>query len=223
MNIPKKHHYIPNFLLNNFTDSNGLLWIFQKEPPKLYRSKPKNSFLETDFYTKTEMNGSKKTCAESNLSSHESKVARILHQLIGSIHKGAPVSLSPEDYAILCKFLYILFDRNPAIINKAVQITENQIRDSIGHEPFRSSEEMSRIKRNAPAHVVNCALKDPSDLEVFKNKELTILHIKKKNKSLLIGSFPIVTMETSYRPGNGIWLPIASDIAIKFLVPIGNG
>lgn len=50
MNISRRHHYIPQFFIKNFADSDGLVYIFNKQEFRLVTKKqsPKSVFFEND-------------------------------------------------------------------------------------------------------------------------------------------------------------------------------
>ncbi len=49
-NDPKRHHYIPQFLLKNFLDDSGRFWVFDKKKGKLHQGTPRNTFVEKNLY-----------------------------------------------------------------------------------------------------------------------------------------------------------------------------
>lgn len=57
MSIPRIHHYIPQFYLNNWTDCDGQLVVYRLERPfrAPFRCAPKNVCAERDLYTNRAM------------------------------------------------------------------------------------------------------------------------------------------------------------------------
>ena len=49
-NIPRRHHYIPRMLLNNFCDDDGQLWVGDNFRKKIYKSHVNKVFVERNFY-----------------------------------------------------------------------------------------------------------------------------------------------------------------------------
>ena len=53
MNVPRKHHYVPNFYLKGFTKEgteDGRIWVTDTKLKNQWPSSPKNSASEKDFY-----------------------------------------------------------------------------------------------------------------------------------------------------------------------------
>ena len=74
----KAQHYIPNFYLKGFTDSNGDLWVYEKfKPPRA--SKAKNEGHKPDYYTHAE-HGQRDETAEDTLAEIESRAAPVLRK-----------------------------------------------------------------------------------------------------------------------------------------------
>ena len=51
---PVRQHYIPKFLMRNFVDSCGHLWVYDKKRGKLYSTNAKNVFVKNNIYTRYE-------------------------------------------------------------------------------------------------------------------------------------------------------------------------
>ena len=50
-NNPVRQHYIPEFLLRNFSDDRGHLWVYDKGQRNLYATNAKNVFVKRNIYT----------------------------------------------------------------------------------------------------------------------------------------------------------------------------
>src|SRR5579864_9305005 len=51
MNKPRKHHYVPVFYQKNFSNSKGLLWVYDRQLRTLKQLHPKSVCFEKDLYT----------------------------------------------------------------------------------------------------------------------------------------------------------------------------
>jgi hypothetical protein len=67
----RREHIVPRLLLANFTDSNGVLWVYTKDRAAR-ESIPENECVEKDFY-EFEMHGRKTNNAIENWLSRVSK------------------------------------------------------------------------------------------------------------------------------------------------------
>jgi hypothetical protein len=79
MSDPKLHHYVPQFYLERFTNSNGRFWVFDKKLNRKFCSSPKSLAAETQFYYTSELAGTKHTplFVEKQFSALESNIAQI--------------------------------------------------------------------------------------------------------------------------------------------------
>jgi hypothetical protein len=79
MSDPKLHHYVPQFYLERFTNSNGRLWVFDKKLNRKFCSSPKSLAAETKFYYSSELAGTKYTpfFVEKQFSALESNASQI--------------------------------------------------------------------------------------------------------------------------------------------------
>jgi hypothetical protein len=51
MNISRKHHYIPKFLIKNFVDDEGMIFVYHKSTDTIKKQSPKGIFYEIDRNT----------------------------------------------------------------------------------------------------------------------------------------------------------------------------
>lgn len=45
------HHFVPQFYLKRFTDSDGLIWVYDKDGDRVFSATPRNLAAEHGFYT----------------------------------------------------------------------------------------------------------------------------------------------------------------------------
>ena len=45
------HHFVPQFYLKRFTDSDGLLWVYDKDGDRIFSANPRNLASERGFYS----------------------------------------------------------------------------------------------------------------------------------------------------------------------------
>ncbi len=45
------HHFVPQFYLSRFTDSDGLLWVYDKDNDRVFSATPRNLAGERGFYS----------------------------------------------------------------------------------------------------------------------------------------------------------------------------
>lgn len=74
--MKKRHHTVPRCYLQNFTDSNGFVWVLDIKD-NIFKIKPENILVENHFYTVTLKNGEKSLFVEDTLANIESAYADI--------------------------------------------------------------------------------------------------------------------------------------------------
>ena len=128
-NNPKRHHYIPRFLLRNFLDEDGQLWIYDKGQGKIYRASPKNAFTISDLYTTYEFDHIRKNAEYEEFVDSvkkdykyevnyfaggiESKAAPVISQIIKSARSHKLPQLSSEQANDWKRFALALARRTP--------------------------------------------------------------------------------------------------------------
>ncbi len=87
----KKHHYIPQFYLREFSDPYGpkgqepYVWVYEKRMDKLAEKRsPKNIATETHFYSVSGVTSTRIQAVEDALSRFESRVAPLLREVLSS-------------------------------------------------------------------------------------------------------------------------------------------
>jgi hypothetical protein len=110
MDVKKKHHFIPRFYLNGFTDpfDSEFLWIYDKQTGKIFKSKPINVGYRRHYHSYKDKDGVKDTNTfEEALSELESAVAPIIVKLKQFIMPNI------EERQILSFFIHNMMTRVP--------------------------------------------------------------------------------------------------------------
>lgn len=77
-----KHHYIPQFYLEGFTDRNNNIWVYEKGNPSIRKSRPENEAYQKHYYSFTTPDGKKDSeTFEDALSEIEGQAAPIFQKL----------------------------------------------------------------------------------------------------------------------------------------------
>jgi uncharacterized protein DUF4238 len=77
---PKRHHTLPQFYLSGFTRG-GMLWVFDRAKKQFRRQTPKNTAVESGFYSFATKDGGKSDAVENLLSRIEGSVKPALKRL----------------------------------------------------------------------------------------------------------------------------------------------
>lgn len=241
MSIPKKHHYVPQFLLKNFSNEQGEFWCYNKKAPKLgiHLTRPEKSFYRKDYYT-IETASEKDYSKELLFSSIESSTKPIIDKIISSAHANRLPNLSTEERQIFNRFLFLQWKRTPDGL--ASRYSDTELEESLDahlmyfSQKFRTlTDEEKDIVRSPEARkrIIHAsrviAIADQGDFiqDVLKITDMVIARIDKRNKSFVVGSNAVVklTPPGETRIGmNGveIWMPISPEVAVCIASGAGN-
>lgn len=116
MNEPRRHHYVPQFYFERFTDDSGLFWVWDKANDRIFRSGPQSIAVEVDFYRLHEFEevSHDPWIMEKQLSDLERETARITEQWIDWIRvlqPGEKIPIPQINREIVSPFMAIQFLR----------------------------------------------------------------------------------------------------------------
>lgn len=235
---PKRNHYIPMMLLNNFVNDDGHLCVFDKSRSRFYWTNPKNLFVENHLYrqfnfdTKCYDYGS-----ETTLSDIESKAAPVIGHIMERARDGKFPALSPQQKYTWNQFYHASCRRNPVISEEVLKLEEHfegifhveveRIflqggmlpidRNSLDRNPEIAAAKV-RMKRNAKARFASGS---HPNLQAQANRfsldsGLKIAVIYRTKRSFVVGSHGIAIVKSTKRKkaAFGSWLPIAYDVVV---------
>ena len=79
---PKRHHYIPQFILRNFNDDNGQVNYWDIEKEKLEKRNTRSVFMNFNMYRDEILNPDNPTMIESKFSAFECEIAELISSKI---------------------------------------------------------------------------------------------------------------------------------------------
>ena len=139
VNNPAKQHYIPKFLLKQFADESGRLWVHDKDRRRTYPTSPGNAFVQRDLYTTFRFGHiPKNTHPESFLQSMakdysyeterfandlEGNVAPIVSRIIQNARSGQFPRLTEQQAACWKRFMLAMARRTPESQRRATSIS----------------------------------------------------------------------------------------------------
>ncbi len=237
---PKRHHFVPQMLLNGFTDDDGWLYVFNRAAAArgILRSRPQQTFAENHLNTAYDLDGRRDFSNEQFLSQLESDSAPIADKIVSAARNFDVPALMPEEKGIWDRFFICQWYRVPDMHmpeedmgHNLTRITSDlaselsrrnaltpeviAIRDSLLSDP----DERSRTVKSVRARI-GVESSDTEPMRIIADKGIRIARISKPNRSFVIGSNPISKMTHSpdrshlADPAVEAWLPIAHDVAI---------
>lgn len=238
-NQPKRHHYIPQFILRNFTDHNGKLYCFDKRLSKTFTSVPTNVFVKNNLNTHKYEDGTTSTHLESSLSKEiESPAAVVVEKIITSARHGDNLELTQSEQKVWINFLYAQLMRHPHqrdFVQNKNHI--HQILDDIEcntdhlipemRKYFEDPERKKRMANNAWQNAVMPPQEDQGQvMPILKSRSIGTILLTKKSKSFVIGDIPIIRLpspETSLQaPEVRLLYPVSKDVIIKWGLSDGD-
>ncbi len=199
MNEPRRHHLVPKFILQNFTDEHGQLHCFRRDTNEIDSLTPKQALWEEYFYSKEWDDGTRSPDAEHQLSKLENRFAHIYPMLKEAARAGSAVELSGKKLATIRRFLRVQFVRSRGVWNRIEQHPAD-----------------TRQKKNAWIDLIFNVPLHP-EIEAALASKGVVLQIRgEPRKVFIIGDSPICAQCFPYqgRRHSEVCMPIASDVAI---------
>lgn len=203
MTKPKRQHYIPRVYLKNFTNSNGKVWVYDKELQTLKELSTKDTTIEKELYTITDVNGNKNYFLEDYFGEIETIANPILNKIINK------QVISFEEKTKLSLFIALLDNRTVAAIKdydktsceiltwmKNMRLYNGEFDSLINNMKCSQEDAKQKIKDVKISLNKETNLKSLIDLagtfaEYFSLMEWRILYTKNKNCNFITSDNPL--------------------------------
>lgn len=233
MPIPKRHHYVPEMILNGFTDRDGWLhWCRHSEDSAtIRRARPSELFHQNHLYSTLSESGIKDPAMEFLLSAIETDAASVVTEILCEAREGRFPALSPAQKGIWYLFFLLQWRRTPEgqrsatseaealrmvdeILEELRTIAPNRLQEI---ETLSTAEAKARTVRNVRVRTLLAFSNEV--MGVLERRGIAVLKVRDRRKSFIVGSRPVVKLSQSGRthlddPSVEMWLPIASDVAV---------
>ncbi|MGY4485597.1 hypothetical protein ACVWWR_004788 [Bradyrhizobium sp. LM3.2] len=227
MSVPKRHHYVPQMILNGFTDSDGWLhWCRHRErPATIRRARPSELFHQNHLYSTLSQTGTKDPAMERALSLLESEAVGVVQSILVPTREGRLPVLSLEQKRLWYMFFLTQWRRTPETQRanvtdaEALRMVEeilDELRQAVPHrldeiEALATPKAKARTLRNVRVQTLG----EPSAevMRVLERRGIAILRITQPKKSFIIGSRPVVKLTgyDAHRPQRSERGDVASD------------
>ena len=150
-NIPVKQHYIPQFILRNFSANGKEVLYFNKNTHETEIVQIRDIFMENDLYTNNDFDTTDPYKIEKELSKLENDVAIIIKN---KFLLSAEVSLTKEEDELLKLFFAILPLRN----DKIKEMYKNNLTDEskIEFSKYQPDEDFEKLWSRNLGEIVKC-------------------------------------------------------------------
>lgn len=194
-NTPKRSRYIPEMLLDNFCAADGRIWVSHGN--RIFRTTPKNVFVEGHLYTKSEFPTSQNGSAhesffasiqksyeyEERPSEIESDAAPAIEQIIEQARRGKTPQLSAKLEEAWKRFVIAMARRTP---ESQARVSASTTDGNVFYEASKSAADLDRF----PLPGKEALYQDP---RVVRLKNLVMSNV---NAGLAAGDDPRIESET---------------------------
>ena len=204
--IGKRHHYIPQFILREFTNERGNVWVFRKGSQSVIEVPPVNIALEK-HYNSTYNDGYRNRELESRLAELvENRFAPVLKDLINRIRDGRDPDL-PSKKRDLLYLAYIQFTRSRSIKDGFMDQRTDCGTDVSQNEYVRMiNANLDCLEEKGDGDIIYPL---PGAWEALLSESMGVLCIKNPKKSFVVGDIPLIKVSATE-----IYFSVAPDIMI---------
>ena len=234
----KRNHFVPQFLIKNWADDFGKVWVLNKQDKKIFQTSPSRVLLKNDLYTTYEGPEFEPSDEFERLfAEFEYLIAPIVKKIIADARENRPKSLQPKDFRLCKAFLVLqtwrtpesqarIFDRDHRTFstNETEQLNlENYGLDELNIESNASIHKDAKYYEKSNLLARFAAGELPGQTSKFreyeKNHGLDCWVIRNPRRSVLHGSHGCCFFEKQYKGKKYIsppLIPIAPDIVLTF-------
>ncbi|NIJ40964.1 hypothetical protein FHS78_001245 [Parvibaculum indicum] len=232
---PRRHHFVPRLILKGFVNSEENLYFFNKNNVEggVGEASPLNLFVKNHLYSEIEEDGSRNAQLETDLSTFEGRVDRIVQKIVENVRRGSKPCLTPQEKEEWDAFTALQLKRLPQILDKHItqeafdetldefiadfEANEGPLSEAVRRD-IDSPEKRARLRQNVKVSTIRQPM--PKVVSALQRKGLGVAVIVRANKSYVIGSNPIVKLNYAGRsslldPSTEVWFPISADVAVS--------
>ena len=221
----RRNHFVPKMLLENFTDEEGKLYFFDKrfKEKQILEIAPNALYRERDLYVLRDGDGNMDDSAEDLFAKFEREAAPVFKRIITAVRNEKEPVLSLSDREIFDRYIYFQWARVPETSDRVLDHTLKRM--SLENPEIRdlSPEELSEFRKriNVESLVGNVTASGDKILSYLRSKSLAFVLIRRRNKSFVIGSRPVLQVfpersDSVPRAFLAVWLPLAHDVAFAY-------
>jgi len=211
----KIQHYVPQFLLRNFTDSEGMLHVCDKSNERVFHTGPSNVAAESGFYDFCV--GQSRGTIEDILATQEATAAPLVHRLLEEENLSC---LSEEDKVNLSIFITIQILRVKSIremMNQALEALKDKI-IQLGYDREQTEQALGIDPERMKLQAIN-GLMGLEDLFPLIHCRPWMLFRTSQDNPFLISDSPITRQ--NLLPGSGGNLGLAAR-GIEIYFPLSS-
>ena len=158
MNTSKRHHYLPRFYLEGFSNTN-ILYVYDRKDDQYRKQTPLNTAIQKHYYTIDQKDGKKNIEIEKMLSQLEGNTKKVINNIM------LRRTLSNTDKTIMSLFISFQWTRIPdfeCMVNESMRSNIKKIGDIL-------HKDVNRIKQTIQSYEKDT--RDKIEIEAAKLKE----------------------------------------------------
>lgn len=224
-NKKRRNHSVPKMLLKNFTDEEGKLYFFDRrfKEKRILKTTPDALYRERDLYVVRDEHGNMDDSAEDLFAEFEREAAPVFDKIITAVRDGKEPVLNSSERATLDRYIYFQWARVPDTAGPILDHTLSRLSLEDPEIGDLSSRELAEFGKGVNVESLVGDITEPREriLSYLLSKSLAFVLIRRKNKSFVIGSNPVLQVFPE-RSGNepkpflAMWFPIAYDVAVAY-------
>ena len=237
MSEPRRHHYVPQFLIREFAGRDRQVYVLKREgeaPIHVPRRRPpKSAFHEFDLYAMERADGTKDQLIESKFLSRVDEVAaRVYREIVRIVRQGSVPTMSEATHRNFMDLYRLAFSRAPDALARTAQTidVEEAVRRTLQKvEEAGGDVEAERARLNDPKvrerefrNAIAQARVRSAPETVNRIARLKILfgHCHGHDRRFvlsdrMIDGAGLLGEDTKPDPAPQLWFPIAPDVAFK--------
>ena len=220
-----KQHIIPRFLIQNFCDAHGQIWVGDTETGSLYISTPKKEFSINHLYDNREDISKRGVKYERELGAVERVSAPVVNHVLREIRSRRIPSLTTEQETVLKRFIYSIAVRTPESQKRLLSTPEFEQTFRKVHEELGGRDDVGSALNEAKrefesgrfVHSEFAILEDSRaarQADAFAHSsDLSFLFIREREEHFVLGSQGISFLVTPNDEKQG-FIPLASDVCV---------
>lgn len=221
----RRNHFVPRMLLKNFTDADGKLHFFDKRfrQERILKTTPNGLYRERDLYVPRDADGNMDDSAEDLFAELEREAAPVFDKIIATVRNEKEPVLTPLERHVLDRYVYFQWARVPDTAERILDHTLNRMSLKDPEIQGLSPRELSEFRKGINVEGLVGVVTKPGGriLSYLLGKSLAFVLIRRKNKSFVIGSNPVLQVfpersANEPKPFLAMWLPIAYDVAVAY-------
>lgn len=204
MGKKKRHHFVPEFLIRNFSNDLGRVWYYERESSNVdvVSRRPRSAHWSRHLYSELTAEGVFRPELEEKYSKAESFWEEVISKVISQARSGDEIKITSEERFILTDFFIHQFKRVPdnwksidSYKTSALDLREEILRNlDNSSERYREvsdwgEEDFLRILNNARLVALTSDNKDIRS--IMDTKDLVVGVATDQKSSFVLGSSPI--------------------------------